>query len=477
MIIKNYDKPKLQEMNQFLEFISDLKEENPDLVVDESFVYTELKRYGLGLKDTDEKGFPITCKEFFNKWMDYYKDSQSMKVLERAERPQFCFFEHGEPRLFDYIKLYIPIDKEHLLEGTKQLFDYIESLEVEHFSKVAWTTRSDNVTVRLYPKDYDKALQIIDYVNKNEYIKAGLHGTNPFVPTQKGIGIIAENGFSYNLTLAGHIANYMHSKEYAEMKANPSKEYYSTDYKTKYGPYLGSFNKWVNQNCERDTFKSVFKTALGEFHEPIFTEEQQRAVFVDALKATYVKYGARQVASALHMLFDKGSFLYFSNGESSIQYRRRLAGIGNDNIRKYMVEYLSSFENVNGSIKDYDDLIDEFCKRFFADDLAFRVDEICEVTLMKYDAKQLESAINYFVAKDDYGKFSRFYGEDQSMNCRREIIRMGKQNFIFGMERSLAAKGVDIRNIPYSELVPTYVGELDKSIYARYGDTPKVSKM
>lgn len=126
---------------------------------------------------------------------------------------------------------------------------------------------------------------------------------------------------------------------------------------------------------------------------------------------------------------------------------------------------------------DLDTFVDEFVKRFFADDLAFKVDEACSVTLLKNGRKHLENAIKNYISKGDYSMFSRHYNDDASTNYRKVIMGLGKHNFIFGMERSLASKGVDIRYVPYSSLVDVYVNELDKSIYTKFEDTPKVSKM
>ena len=67
--------------------------------------------------------------------------------------------------------------------------------------------------------------------------------------------------------------------------------------------------------------------------------------------------------------------------------------------------------------------------------------------------------------------------DDASINYRKIVIGLGKHNFIFGMERSLASKGVDIRYVPYSSLIDVYVNELDKSIYTKFEETPKVSRM
>ena len=42
------------------------------------------------------------------------------------------------------IKLYIPMDFEHIKEGANQLFDFICDINVEHQSKIAASIRNDN---------------------------------------------------------------------------------------------------------------------------------------------------------------------------------------------------------------------------------------------------------------------------------------------------------------------------------------------
>ena len=151
--------------------------------------------------------------------------------------------------------------------------------------------------------------------------------------------------------------------------------------------------------------------------------------------------------------------------------------MGTDTIKKYMVQYLASFSDTKNLQENVDALVDEFVKLFFADDLAFRVDEACTVTLLKSDRKHLESALNMMVENEAFDRFSRYLNDDQSVNYRAQLMRLGKHNVVFGMERSLAYKGVDIRNVPYSNLISTYVNELDKAVYAKFDETPKVSKM
>ena len=474
----NYDDSKITKINSFLAYIDEIKKSNPGFLANDGFVYRELIRYGLSGEDINEDRTLVDCSVFFDRWVKDYQSDPNINVFVSPTWLSFCQFKKGviDDNGKDFIKLYIPIKYDHLYEGAKLLFNYIKSLGVDHASKISRFVRSDNVVVRLRATDIEYAKKIIDFVNGNAYLKEGLNSTNPFVPTYKGIGIMRESGISYNGRIADNIADFINSLDgNKDMFMFDNSKHESIPFE-KFEATINSFKEYVNKHCVIDEVKENLKLASNKEQGRI-TTEQKNNIIVDAFKATYVKYHAGQVAVAIKAMIQNNDFSYFSNGSSGYKYRHQLMRLGRDYIKSYIYKYLTSFLEDKDISHDLDTFVDEFVKRFFADDLAFKVDEACSVTLLKNGRKHLENAIKNYINKEDYSMFSRHYNDDTSINYRKVIMGLGKHNFIFGMERSLASKGVDIRYVPYSSLVDVYVNELDKSIYTKFEDTPKVSKM
>lgn len=458
----DYNEAKDYQIKYFLDYIYDLQKENPKLKLSRNFVFSELERYGLQGNNIGEKRQFVNVEEYFRKWIQYYSGDPDIQVCLIDTKPEFCYFVNGNigrNNNRDFIKLYIPIDRDYLYDGAIRLFNYIASLGVEHESKIARKIRSDNVVVRLNAKDSEAAKMIVDFVTSDQYLKSRLNSVNPYLPTYKGIGFIRESGISYNGEIGEAISQYI------DMVVSQNRQ-----------PNIVEFREFLKANCRYPEVLVNFDYAMGNNDEH-YTEEQRRNVFVDSLKTTYIKYGINQVSNALKAAINNNDFTWFSNGSGKVKYRRQLMNMGADAIIKYMSQYLASFSDTKDLPQNTDALVDEFVKLFFADDLAFRVDEACTVTLLKSDRKQLENALKTMVEKETFDWFSRFYNDDQSVNYRAQLMRLGKHNVVFGMERSLAYKGIDIRNVPYSNLISTYVNELDKAVYAKFDDTPKVSKM
>ena len=109
----------------------------------------------------------------FEKWFDRFSHDDFYRAFCDPNWSYFFQFVSNNQREDQFIKLYIPIDYEHLYEGANILFDYIKTLGAKTFSKISQNVRSDNVIVRLKKDDYYNALKIINFVNSNEYLKSG----------------------------------------------------------------------------------------------------------------------------------------------------------------------------------------------------------------------------------------------------------------------------------------------------------------
>ena len=171
---------------------------NPNKIIDRQFVYSLLEQFNI-----QNHGMDISNN--FEYWMNRYEGNPNIKVFEFQQRP-FLWFQNGRIR-GNEIKIYVPLDINHIKEGANLIFDYISSNNIVHQSKIATIIRTDNVVIRVTTlEDADK---IINFVTNNEYLKEGLLNVNPFLPNYNGLGITMDNFTTYNGNVAQIISDFL----------------------------------------------------------------------------------------------------------------------------------------------------------------------------------------------------------------------------------------------------------------------------
>ena len=195
MLMNNY-----YAQQQFLNMIKEFAISNPDKEITSNFIYSNLAHYKINLDNIQN------TRPLFNYWQEIFKINNNVDVFEDSRMKSFCFFTNGRIR-GNEIKIYIPLDINHLKEGAYQLFNFIASTGMEHQSKIADRIRSDNVVIRV--NNLDDANKIINYVENNDYIKKGMLQINPFLPNYNGIGLTMDNNYSYNSNVADLICDFI----------------------------------------------------------------------------------------------------------------------------------------------------------------------------------------------------------------------------------------------------------------------------
>lgn len=188
-------------MNDFFEKLKKIFKEKPEYLEGNlgKFIYNQLIFHDLGNQNEAQ----ISIWDYFSDWD--YKYNKNNKIIN-YEGDYFYYFKHNEEDILkDAIKLYIPMDSNHILEGVNQLFDFIIENNISHNSKVARKIRNDCVVVRV--SNLDDAKKIIDFVKNNKYINEGLLKVNPFTLNVNGVGLAKDSHFSYNDEIAKSIAN------------------------------------------------------------------------------------------------------------------------------------------------------------------------------------------------------------------------------------------------------------------------------
>lgn len=437
-----FDKPRLNEMQDFLTYLYTIGIQN-DMFLNEHIVYREISKYGLNKSNLGSNGDLIDNENLFYDWINRSKEQQSYsKGLTVYRDPSWEYFlqflsSDSYNELIskkEYIKLYIPIDYNYLYEGVNQLFDYVADSKINHISKVSKKVRNDNVIVRLDKNDSESASKIIDYISNNSFIKSGLNKVNPFVPTINGIGFMYETGISYNMEMSELISSYI-----------------NRNIKAKTEPNLQSFYDFFKVNNEKNDVKYTFETALGI---NVKKEEipDKKAIFFAALRATYLKYGIEQTITALNEAIQNNNFSYFTNR----QYRQVLQNnLTKEEILDYIRPYLNSNNITNDSLY-------ELCYRIFTNDLNYQFDEACLITLSNYGVDHLYTALNKIIYENNAGYFSRFSNnKNDQINYRNIIISLGPQGVLNMIKTSLNLSQFGINNMDTTELIKTYCSNLN----------------
>lgn len=456
-----YDMSTAKGMDAFLKHIHTIVKCNPELSMNPEIIYNELKFNNLKNVEVDRYSQGISVEHFFENWRQRFIGRKNLKAFRDEARFPY-FFQFVNPIKHDtgeYIKLYIPLDYEHLYEGVNQIFDFLDREGIEHESKVSKQMRVDNVIIRLRADDFDNANKIIDFINSNSKIKGGLNRVNPFVPTRKGIGIMSEHGNSYNGDISRLINSYM---DYC--KTNNIDE-----------PSVEEFRKYIKSTCYDmsvlDTFELAYNgysrvnTNAGMLNGPL-SEEQKYALFLDTLRETYKKYGIRQIKSAIVHAINDGDYGYFTRGTGKTKYRENLEKFVNgEELFNMINDRLKLFMDPEAISVSIDGVASQFCDILFSNELTFMLDEISNVTLEAHDEKQLEYALNKFLYTGKTGAFSRYKGDDTSINYRNKMARFDNKTILDIVSKSLRIKGVDTSGIDTKGLVNVYVNKLVESKY------------
>jgi len=187
---------------KFLDEIKQFVVSNPNSdAINTRFIYSRLMFFGVTL----EQGTNMPLKQFNYEWQKRYENNYNIDVYRSGNR-NFIYFSNGKLK-GNEIKMYIPLDYDHINEGAKQLFDFISSSNIAHQSKISDILRNDNLVVRV--NSLEDAETIVNFVNSNSYMKEGLIKVNPFLASYNGIGFAMDNNESYNYTLCEIINNYI----------------------------------------------------------------------------------------------------------------------------------------------------------------------------------------------------------------------------------------------------------------------------
>ena len=174
--------------------------------IDKDIVYANLIRLGTGKIDKDN----FDIHDMFSDWINEFKDVNNIDVFVSKKSNYFCIFENeNEESIYAYnkIKMYIPLDKEHIYEGANRLFKFMAENNMSHNSKIARKVRFDDIVLRIDSKS--DASKIEEFVMNDKYIQEGMIKHNPFAFHRNNIAYAWDGRESFNTVLSQYISNYI----------------------------------------------------------------------------------------------------------------------------------------------------------------------------------------------------------------------------------------------------------------------------
>ena len=203
-----------------------------------------------------------------NNEMNYYSKSgygKSVKPLfdniaDKCDQRESVVFPNGYWLLMisknffkmndKYIKLYLPVKYSNIVNTVSDMINFLDDEQIPHNSKLASEIRNDNFIIRLNFDDKDRVNDILEFVEDSNYERTSFNKVSPFLPSIDNVGIMIEDGYSYNSELARIILDYLKTCAW-----NKSQSVSKEDLK-EYIEYLNS-NNFVDKYTY-ETFMSAY---------------------------------------------------------------------------------------------------------------------------------------------------------------------------------------------------------------------------
>lgn len=206
---------KHERIEQVLRILRDIAKENPEIDFgtqeNKNFLYRYLVRVGV---DITQHNINVATNGYFEGWIKTFESVNNIDCFVSLNHDYFCQFvntDRGQAGHNDYVKMYIPLDAEHLYQGAIMIFEYLAQNNIIHESKIGKHIRFDDIVVRL-TKESD-ARKLTEFVKNNEYIQEGLIKASPFAFNRDGIAYACDGHISYNSTMADLLSVYIQQRK------------------------------------------------------------------------------------------------------------------------------------------------------------------------------------------------------------------------------------------------------------------------
>ena len=411
---------------QFLNVIKNLAISNPDREINEKTVYSVL----IGFNASKNQGIYDKVDYNFPYWMDRYKNNPNIHVTDKHFNGKFLVFENGKIT-GNEIKLYVPLDKEHLQKGADYIFDFISNSKIEHCSKIAIIMRNDNVVIRVNTKE--DADTIMQYIHTNPYIMEGLMKVNPFLPNNNGIGVAMDNNFSYNSTVAKVITEYLN---YLKVNNDFNLNMFTVSGLNQYIKYQIPY---LNDLDQKDIYLLIAKTTNPEFKYDDFVLHMKNKLIdkynIDReriVNPSFYLENAVKVTEKYYPGNSHGAIIAYINGISN-RFTNK------ENARSGLIKYVKN-----------DDVIDLMKTKLtqnninIPQDINILTQQYLNVVLNRQKNNQVGS-LDYEILKKAYIYTKIKYGTEQARTAMQHLLAYGNVSY-FTNDFNARTKLVEVIN-------------------------------
>ncbi|MBQ4031338.1 MAG: hypothetical protein II625_06255 [Bacilli bacterium] len=319
---------KDQRINEILQYWAQLYRENPTKEFSDRTFYNHLIFTGVKMEDRrinlsiqqsktnpnfrkNPAAIDPNCnpQSTFNNWIQLYSDSRKTDCFVSPYWQYFCQFvsKDNKARMsHEHIKIYIPLDSDHIEYGAKMIFDFLEQNNISHLSKIGREIRFDDIVVRLI--NPDDAKKLLDFVSRNPYLQEGLIQANPFAFQKNGIAMAVDGSESYNSTVATLIKAYMDYRRKTNTLNNVNVENF---YEYIRRLYIDQFISRRNQNLktildwkdkdEEKNYQEIVSLII-RVHDPNFTYDDYMQHYATCANISYLT--ERQILETNRLLIE-----------------------------------------------------------------------------------------------------------------------------------------------------------------------------
>ena len=193
-------------------------------------------------------------------------------------------------------------------EGVKELFDYMENSNIAHKSKVGSFVRNDDVVVRV--TSLADVLKIIDFVARNDKIKAASIEPSVFTFSVNGIGLALDSHCSYNSFVASVLLEYMKTRYNAKPRVAPNSMEFSK--------FIAILSAKENDHTRKAMYNELLKIVNHSMNMQTFIDDvnfyqENDRLLENILIETNKKYGKDHTEKALMAAANQGTYKYLTN--------------------------------------------------------------------------------------------------------------------------------------------------------------------
>lgn len=446
---------RIKEAQYFLNYLKKIKIENPHIVFDRHCVYQFLARYGLKEKDYDKSGDPIWVREkYFQRWIKAFEGKKQIKVFSTLDWRYWCQFTNGNIEEFEFLKMYLSLDSEHLYEGVLRLFSYMEKENIVHLSKVASEVRSDGIVVRLRKDDMKSLKKICNFIEQDPYIQEGKNCVNPFLLTIGSVGVMLDDGGSYNSEIASVIAEYINSINLNEEIEFSNFLAYAKELLLKWGCY----NSLNGLSVIYDNVSTV-EDEDNKDKNTLKIPQMINDIIRLAIITNFEKYNKEQVITAVNAALsgEYGYFSRYSEADEKKEYNIR------ENLKSKVTpdifeEYIK--EKSNYQINNKNDMIVNFVDNIIYESKGIIFEKAMLETAKKYNdtIENLHLRIRIYINDNNHKAITKYgIGDQSGYNYREAVVKnVSPKQAIEVIEATLGFYGIEYWKMGKEEKIISY---------------------